>query len=130
MNSIKTAGIIAFLLMGTATAFSQSRKTESSKGVEQSDNDKKIQVDGVGHKLNYTLNGGVVEVEGGDNTVTIKGSAKMIAVSGTGNKVYIDKVDRVTIEGGDNVVYYRTSGTKSGKPNVALTGVGNRVTKQ
>lgn len=129
MKSIKTTGILAILLLGTGTAFSQSRKTESTKGVEQS-NGKTIQVDGVGHKLNYTLDGGNVEVSGGDNTVNVKGSAKKIAVSGTGNKVYIDKVDNVTIEGGNNTVYYRSSGTKSGKPNASLTGVGNKVVKQ
>ncbi len=130
MKSIKTAGILAILLLGTGSAFSQSRKTESTKGVEKTDNDKTIQVEGVGHKLNYTLNGGVAEVEGGDNTVTIKGSAKRISVSGTGNKVYIDKVDKVTIEGGGNIVYYRTAGTKSGKPDVSIEGVGNKVVKQ
>ncbi|UCA61850.1 DUF3060 domain-containing protein [Chryseobacterium rhizoplanae] len=129
MTSIKKVGIIAILLLGTATVFSQSRKTESTKGVEQT-NGKTIQVDGVGHKLNYTLNGGNVEVAGGDNTVTVKGSAKKISVSGTGNKVYIDNVDNVAIEGGSNTVYYRTSGTKSGKPNTSLTGVGNKVVKQ
>lgn len=129
MKNIKTIGILALLLAGTGTAFSQSRKTESTKGVEQTDG-KTIQVDGVGHKLNYTLNGGTVEVSGGDNTVTIKGSARKISVSGTGNKVYIDKVDKVAIEGGGNTVYYRTSGTKSGKPDASLTGVGNKVAKQ
>lgn len=129
MKSIKTIGVLAILLAGTGTTFSQSRKTESTKGVEQSDG-KTIQVEGVGHKLNYTLNGGNVEVSGGDNTVTVKGSARKVAVSGTGNKVYIDKVDNVTIEGGGNTVYYKTSGTKSGKPNAALTGVNNKVVKQ
>ncbi|SHL91411.1 DUF3060 domain-containing protein [Chryseobacterium contaminans] len=129
MESIKKVGIIAILLLGTGTAFSQTRKTESIKGVEQS-NGKTIQVDGVGHTLNYTLNGGNVEVAGGDNTVTVKGSAKKVSVSGTGNKIYIDKVDNVDIEGGSNTVYYRSSGTKSGKPNASLTGVGNKVVKQ
>lgn len=130
MKNIKTAGILAFLLLGTGTAFSQSRKTESTKGVEKTDNDKIVQVEGVGHKLNYTLNGGNAEVQGGGNTVTVKGSAKKIAVSGTGNKVYIDKVDKVTIEGADNTVYYKTSGTKSGRPDISSTGVGNKVVKQ
>ncbi|MEJ5050080.1 DUF3060 domain-containing protein [Chryseobacterium culicis] len=130
MKNIKRAGILAILLLGTGTAFSQSRKTESAKGVEKTDNNKIVHVEGVGHQLNYSLNGGVAEVEGGDNMVTIKGSAKKIAVSGTGNKVYIDKVDKVSIEGGDNTVYYRTSGTKSGKPDVSITGVGNKVVKQ
>ncbi|MBP2618101.1 DUF3060 domain-containing protein [Chryseobacterium jejuense] len=129
MKSIKTAGILAILLLGTGTLFSQSRKTESIKGVEQS-NGKTIQVDGVGHTLNYTLNGGNVEVSGGDNTVNVKGSARKVSVSGTGNKIYIDKVDNVAIEGGGNTVYYRSSGTKSGKPNASLTGVGNKVVKQ
>ena len=127
MKNIKTAGILAFLLLGTTSAFSQSRKVESTKGVEKTEGDKVIHVEGVGHKLNYTLNGGVVEVEGGDNTLTVKGSAKKITVSGTGNKVYIDKV---AMEGGGNIVYYRTSGTKSGKPDVSITGVGNKVVKQ
>lgn len=130
MKNMKTLSVLAFLLIGTGTAFSQSRKTESSKGVEQSDNDKKIQVEGVGHKLNYTLNGGTVEVAGGDNTVTVKGSARKISVSGTGNTVYIDKVDKVALEGGNNTVYYKTSGTKSGKPDASLTGVGNKVVKK
>jgi hypothetical protein len=130
MKNIKTAGILAILLLGTGTAFSQSRKIESTKGVEKTEGNKVLHVEGVGHKLNYTLNGGVVEVEGGDNTVTIKGSAKKITVSGTGNKVYIDKVDKISMEGGDNMIYYRTSGTKSGKPDVSITGVGNKVVKQ
>lgn len=130
MKNIKRAGILAILLLGTGTVFSQSRKTESAKGVEKTDNDKIVQVEGVGHKLNYILNGGVAEVEGGGNTVTIKGSAKKITVSGTGNKVYIDKVDKISMEGGDNIVYYRTSGTKSGKPDVSITGVGNKAVKQ
>ncbi|MFC7347008.1 DUF3060 domain-containing protein [Chryseobacterium zhengzhouense] len=130
MKNIKTAGILVILFLGTGTAFSQSRKTESIKGVEKSDNDKKIEVEGIGHKLNYTLNNGVVEVEGGDNTVTIKGSAKKISISGTGNKVYIDKVDNIEMEGGNNTIFYKTSGTKSGKPNASLTGVGNKVAKQ
>lgn len=89
-----------------------------------------LQVDGVGHALNYTLNASNVEVSGGDNTVTVKGSAGKVSVSGTGNKIYIDKVDNVAIEGGNNTVYYRTSGTKSGKPNASLTGVENKVVKQ
>ena len=49
--------------------YKRSRKTES---------DKVIHIEGVGHKLNYALNGGVVEVEGGDNTLTVKGSAKKL----------------------------------------------------
>jgi uncharacterized protein YbcV (DUF1398 family) len=130
MKSIKTAGILAILLLGTGTVFSQSRKTESMNGVEKTDSNKKVHVEGVGHKLNYSLNGGIVEVEGGDNTVTIKGSAKNISVSGTGNKVYIDRVDKIVMEGGNNTVFYKTSGTKSGKPDASLTGVGNKVVKQ
>ncbi|RQO38121.1 hypothetical protein DBR39_14715 [Chryseobacterium sp. KBW03] len=130
MKNIKTAGVLALLLFGTGTAFSQSRKTESANGSEKSDNNKMIQVEGVSHKLNYTLNGGTAEIEGADNTVTIKGSAKKISISGTGNKVYIDKVDKVILEGGGNIIYYRTSGTKSGKPDVSIEGVDNKLVKQ
>ncbi|NIF04356.1 DUF3060 domain-containing protein [Chryseobacterium sp. Tr-659] len=130
MKNIKTAGIFILLLMGTGTAFSQSRKTESANGVEQSDNNKSVKVEGVGHKLNYTLNGGIVEVNGADNKVMIKGSAKQISISGTGNKVYIDKVDKVILEGGDNTVFYKTAGTKTGKPDTSATGVENKVIKQ
>jgi len=130
MKNSKKAGILAILLLGTATVFAQSRKVESEKGVEKTEGNKVVHVEGIGHALKYTLNGGVVEVEGGDNTLTVKGSAKKITVSGTGNKVYIDKVDKVSMEGGGNIVYYRTSGTKSGKPDVSVTGVGNKVVKQ
>ncbi|RLJ33583.1 Protein of unknown function (DUF3060) [Chryseobacterium sp. 7] len=130
MKNIKIAGILAMLLLGTGTAFAQSRKVESTKGVEKTEGNKVVHVEGVGHTLNYALSGGTVEVEGGDNKLTVKGSAKKITVSGTGNKVYIDKVDKISLEGGDNTVYYRTSGTKSGKPDVSITGVGNKVVKQ
>lgn len=130
MKNIKIAGILAILLLGTGTAFAQSRKVESTKGVEKTEGNKVVHVEGVGHTLNYALSGGTVEVEGGDNKLTVKGSAKKITVSGTGNKVYIDKVDKISLEGGDNTVYYRTSGTKSGKPDVSITGVGNKVVKQ
>lgn len=130
MKNIKIAGILALLLSGTGTVFAQSRTTESANGVEKTEGSKVVHVEGVGHKLNYSLNGGVVEVEGSGNTLTVKGSAQKIIVSGTGNKVYIDKVDKISMEGGDNMVYYRTSGTKSGKPDVSITGVENKVVKQ
>jgi hypothetical protein len=132
MKNIKTIGILALLLAGTGTAFSQSRKTESTKGVEQTDG-KTIQVDGIGHKLNYTLNGGTVEVSGGDNIVTVtrcirKCNGRFLQnFRNRKTKFYIDKVE---YHRRWRQYLYITELQEQNLENECFTGVGNKVAKQ
>jgi len=69
-------------------------------------------------------------IAGVENAITINGRVARLTVSGSGNKVYTDKVSRIIIEGTDNKVFYNTAPTKTGKPAVSITGVGNGVQKR
>lgn len=114
--------------MGLANA-QKTAKVESQHGTAKQ-TDKHLEIDGIGHNSSYTLNGGNAEVSGGSNVITINGYLDKLEVSGTDNTVYVDKVTRIILEGGNNKVFYKSSPTKTGKPGVAITGVGNSVKKK
>lgn len=107
----------------------QKKKIESIKGtsVESSEG---IEVDGVGNKQTYSLNGGKAEIAGADNTITINGHAGVLDVAGSGNTVFVDKVTKVIMAGSNNKVFYVSSPTKTGKPSVSMEGTGNSVRRK
>ncbi|UWX61691.1 DUF3060 domain-containing protein [Chryseobacterium oranimense] len=119
---------VLFIGMGLANA-QKTAKVESQHGTAKQ-TDKHLEIDGIGHNSSYTLNGGNAEVSGGSNVITINGYLDKLEVSGTDNTVYVDKVTRIILEGGNNKVFYKSSPTKTGKPGVAITGVGNSVKKK
>jgi hypothetical protein len=130
MNIMKKTLILSVLFIGMGLANAQKTAKVNSQHGTTKQVDKHLEIDGIGHNNSYTLDGGSAEVSGGNNTITINGYADKLEVSGTDNTVYIDKVARIILEGGNNKVFYKSSPTKTGKPGVAITGVGNSVNKK
>jgi len=127
---MKKTLILSVLFIGIGLANAQkTAKVDSQHGTTKQ-TDKHLEIDGIGHNNSYTLNGGNAEVSGGSNIITINGNVDKLEVSGTDNTVYVDKVTRIILEGGNNKVFYKSSSTKTGKPNIAITGVGNSVKKK
>ncbi|MBB6370189.1 DUF3060 domain-containing protein [Chryseobacterium shigense] len=127
---MKKTLILSILFAGINLAYAQKTTKVNSQYGTSTQKDKHLEIDGIGHNNSYTLNGGNAEISGGSNVITINGYVDKLEVSGTDNTVYIDKVTRVIVEGGNNKVFYKTSPTKAGKPNVSMTGVGNSVKKK
>ncbi|MBL3547274.1 DUF3060 domain-containing protein [Chryseobacterium sp. KMC2] len=113
------------LAVGIGTILTQSSGPER----KSKHNGTKIEVNGVGHRQNLISNGGNAVISGSDNIITIKGSITTIQVSGASNTVYIDKINNISIEGSGNIVFYKSSGRKSGKALVSLTGIENYAQK-
>ncbi|WP_080779388.1 DUF3060 domain-containing protein [Chryseobacterium phocaeense] len=130
MKIMKKALALCILFVGISVTYAQTTvKTTSTHG-KSTKSDKKIEVDGVGHKQTYSSDGGNAEVAGVNNTITINGYAAKLEVSGSGNTVFIDKVSRIVLEGTNNKVFYKASTTKSGKAEISSTGVGNSAVKK
>ncbi|MGG5207775.1 DUF3060 domain-containing protein [Chryseobacterium sp. MIQD13] len=127
---MKKTLILSILFIGVSLAHAQKTSKVNSQHGTSTQQDKHIEVNGIGHNSSYSLEGGSAEVSGGSNVITINGYADKLEVSGTNNTVYVDKVARVIVEGGNNKVFYKISPTKTGKPNVSITGVGNSVKKK
>jgi len=122
MNTIKKALAVSVFFIGLHWAGAQTGTS--------SQNGKSIEVNGVGNRKTYSSDGGNAVIAGVENAITINGQVARLTVSGSGNKVYTDKVSRIIIKGTDNKVFYNTAPTKTGKPAVSITGVGNGVQKR
>lgn len=88
-----------------------------------------IKVSGNDHVKSFNMKGENLEVHGNDHTITVNGNATHISVFGTGNKVTVDSVNKITINGVENKVYYRTSSNKNGKASTSVSGVDSNVIK-
>ncbi|WPO84006.1 DUF3060 domain-containing protein [Chryseobacterium sp. JJR-5R] len=122
MITIKKALAVSVFFIGFQVASAQTGTS--------SQNGKNIEVNGVGNTKTYSSDGGNAVIAGVENVITINGYITRLTVSGSGNKVYADKVSRIIIEGTDNKVFYNTAPTKTGKPAVSVTGVANSVQKR
>nr|WP_307857383.1 DUF3060 domain-containing protein [Mycobacterium sp. SM1] len=87
----------------------------------------------VGNMLNYGSVGTTAELDcadgkslnvgGGNNTLTVKGTCSSVTIAGMDNKITIDKVDKqLTVTGINNTVTY-----KAGAPKVDNLGSGNTI---
>ncbi|MEZ4403005.1 MAG: DUF3060 domain-containing protein [Kofleriaceae bacterium] len=72
--------------------------------------------------------GGKVAILGADNTITLTGGCAKVAISGSGNRVTIEAVDKLGITGSSNTVTYQRGYTRKA-PKVGKTGVGNKVSR-
>lgn len=102
----------------------------SAQAGTQSKNNKTISVEGVGQTKTYISEGGNAEVSGTNNIITINGRISRLEVSGSGNTIMTDKVSSIVVEGTSNKVYYKSAPTKTGKPAVSSSGVGNNIEKK
>jgi hypothetical protein len=89
----------------------------------------------VGNTLNYGSVGTTAELDcadgkslnvgGGNNTLTVKGTCSSVTIAGMDNKITFDKIDKqLTVTGINNTVTYR-----AGDPKVDNLGSGNTIHK-
>lgn len=141
MRNLKITAIVALCFLGYTQSNAQIRDlvnaVKSSKELSRgsgstgtiSESDGIIRVSGNDHIKTFTMNGEKLEVNGNDHQITVKGNATQVTVFGTGNTVTVDSVNKVTINGVDNKVYYRSSSNKNGKASTSVSGVDSNVIK-
>ena len=106
-----------------------------------------VDIEGQGetHTIDCSKDAALV-VSGAKNTITLTGACKSIEMTGTGNSLTVESVERLEINGTENTVAavalsaveltgvknkvtWKTSPTKRKKPSVSNTGVKNSVKK-
>lgn len=91
---------------------------------------KVVKVEGMKiEKTISTVGDETLQIAGSNNIVYAKGGLKNVVINGMNNEVYVDKISSVTIDGGNNIVQYRLSATKSGKPSIKSKGGNNDILK-
>lgn len=140
MKNLKIA-LVAFCFLGYTQSNAQIRDivnaVKSSKELSKSsgstgtitESNGVIKVSGNDHVKTFTMTGENLEVHGNDHKITVKGNATQVTVFGTGNTVTVDSVNKITINGVDNKVYYRSSSNKNGKVSTSVSGVDSNVIK-
>lgn len=138
MKNLKIS-LVAFCFLGYIQSNAQIRdivdavksSTEKIKNDDStgtiSESNGVIRVSGNDHVKTFTLSGGKLEVNGNDHKITVRGNATHVSVFGTGNTVTVDSVNKITINGVDNKVYYRMSSNKNGKASASISGVDSAV---
>ncbi len=108
---------------------------------------KVISIEGVNNNRTIEAKGGeIVQIEGADNKVVIRGNVSKLIIEGKGNTVTGNDIATVTIEGADNRVnigsvetvqiegvknhvHYKSTKNKSGQVKVSTEGADNMVMK-
>jgi hypothetical protein len=108
---------------------------------------KVISIEGVNNNRTIEAKGGeIVQIEGADNKVVIRGNVSKLIIEGKGNTVTGNDITTVTIEGADNMVnigsvetvqiegvknhlHYKSTKNKSGQVKVSTEGADNMVMK-
>jgi hypothetical protein len=104
--------------------------TPSVAAGEATENDGQISLMGTEQKQTVTCaKGAEVSIEGTSNDYIIKGECKHVSVTGTDNKVRVESVGRVTVEGTGNVVIWERGLGSARKPKISTSGVNNKVTQ-
>jgi hypothetical protein len=97
---------------------------------EMTENGTQISLMGTGQSQTVTCKkGGEVSIEGNSNTYRIVGECKRVSVSGTSNKVRVESVGRVTVQGVGNVVTWERTLGSAKKPKISTEGVNNKVSQ-
>ena len=108
---------------------------------------KVISIEGVNNNRTIEAKGGeIVQIEGADNKVVIRGNVSKLIIEGKGSTVTGNDITTVTIEGADNMVnigsvetvqiegvknhvHYKSTKNKSGQVKVSTEGADNMVMK-
>ncbi|WP_286753772.1 MULTISPECIES: DUF3060 domain-containing protein [Sphingobacterium] len=108
---------------------------------------KVISIEGVNNNRTIEAKGGeIVQIEGADNKVVIRGNVSKLIIEGKGNTVTGNDIATVTTEGADNMVnigsvetvqiegvknhvHYKSTKNKSGQVKVSTDGADNMVMK-
>lgn len=100
------------------------------------DNNQKVTVDCAkeksvnisGNKATVTLTGTCDEVNISGNKATVKGSAKMVMISGNESTLTLDATDHLMISGNKNAITYKKGATTKA-PMVMNSGTDNKISQ-
>ncbi|MFP2911097.1 DUF3060 domain-containing protein [Pyxidicoccus sp. 3LFB2] len=119
----------AAVLMAMACAFGPlTAGAQDDEGAEKNEN--LIEVTGTAQTSTHACTPATeVEIAGASNTVTLTGECKSVTVSGSSNKVKVEAVKSITVEGSDNAITWKRGHGKA-KPKVSRSGVNNKVSQE
>ncbi|WP_437921570.1 DUF3060 domain-containing protein [Sphingobacterium sp. LRF_L2] len=121
----------------TATA-SNATSLSCQKGIDPPKNDlivifqhgKVIKVEGESNEKSVRTTGEeTLQIAGSNNIIYAKGGLKSLIINGMNNEIYVDRINNVKIEGGNNLVSYKMTADLSGKPRVVSKGYNNDIVK-
>lgn len=124
-----------FLFVSLSAVFAASGE---SSDVDKPKNDliiiykhgKVVKVDGANIEKSIATSGNeILQIEGSNNIVYAKGGLKEVVINGVNNEVYVDRLHAVKIAGDNNLVQYKLSPSKGGKPTVSSKGSKNDILK-
>ncbi|WDF69929.1 DUF3060 domain-containing protein [Sphingobacterium oryzagri] len=134
---MRTAAVFFFYILFLSVSFAFAT-SGGSKDAKSPKNDliiiykegKVVKVDGANIEKSIATQGDeILQIEGSNNIVYAKGGLKSIVINGANNEVYVDRIHTVKIEGVNNLVQYKLSPTKEGKPTVSTKGGKNDILK-
>lgn len=76
--------------------------------------------------ISYALTGQKLTIAGDNNTVTVRGETPAVIITGSGNTVQIQAVDRIEIAGGNNTVTW-SAAVSLDLPQIVNEGQGNTI---
>lgn len=107
--------------------------SENKNGVEENaantDEGGTLFLDGSSEVFAFPCNGREVEVGGTANIVNLSGECKKLIVAGVSNKVNVEKVGEINVDGVSNKVTY-VEGMDGKKPKISKKGTSTSVDKK
>jgi len=122
-------GILSFPCLLATTSRGQDAEKEIKGMIKDALGESKetVAINDSNQKLQLRLNRKRCVVNGGSNVIRVEGECAELLVNGTGNKIWVDKVDGVRVLGANNTVTYE-SGVSAAKPEmVKILGAGSSV---
>lgn len=111
-------------------------KSGDDDGKDPKDGDKvdldtaeKLTLKGMNENKTIACEGRRVLANGSGNNYTFTGECEALLVNGTGQKITVEKVGRINVNGTGNKVFYG-EGSDGKEPRISKVGTGNSVTKK
>jgi Protein of unknown function (DUF3060) len=118
-KTLTLAGVVALVLLGGSLFFGGLHIGNPFGPTTVHGN---LIMENSGAKDTIVCNDGDLKLDGDNNTYTVTGHCRRLAVYGSGNRVTVDSADTIGIFGDDNTTIYR-----SGSPKISTAGSNNRV---
>lgn len=115
----------------TGSAVNSESKLANSKAETGDTGDGKLILSGTGDAVSYPCNGREVEIveDATANTYTLTGECKKLTVRGVSNKINVEKVGEIVVDGISNKVVY-TEGIGGKPPKIKKSGTSTSVESQ
>lgn len=111
-----------------STSIISQKEILGQKGTQDNKQDDKISISGVEQQVTTECDGKAVSVSGTTNIITLTGYCPRVTVTGTNNKVSIEKTVRITVSGASNIITYQEAVNRK-NAIISKSGVNNSVRK-